>query len=169
MITFSHSLMHILIFCFSGVVEIFHPLHLFPNPSMARTRGGHIFRPWVRSSSPPPAAEQSTPPVVAPTASPSPAPVPTAPAPRRYDTWVRPTPPSPAHPRPSRRARTSDPGESSSSRPQDPHSQPVQGPVDDLPLDLSPASIIRRPFFHRAPIISNFRLQYQGSALRDIL
>ena len=111
----------------------------------------------MRPSSPPPAAGQSTPPAV--TASHTL--VPTAPTPRRYDTRVGPTPPSPAHPRPSQRApppiraRTSDPGKSSSSRPQEPHSPPVQGPADDLPPDLSPASIICHPFFHYGPITGN--------------
>ena len=111
----------------------------------------------MRPSSPPLAVGQSTPPVAAA----SHAPVPTALTPRRYDTLVGPTPPSPAHPRPPRRApppiraRTSDPGESSSSRPHEPHSPPVQGPVDDLPPDLSPASIIHRPFFHCGPITGN--------------
>ena len=51
--------------------------------------------------------------------------------------------------------RTSDLGESSSSRPQKPHSPPVQGPIDDLPPDLSLASIIRGPFFHCDPITDN--------------
>ena len=32
---------------------------------------------------------------------------------------------------------------------------PVQGPADDLPSDLSPASIIQRPLFHCCPIIGN--------------
>ena len=107
------------------------------------------------SFSPPPAVEQRSPSDAAAAASPAPTSIHTALAPRGYDTRVGPTPPSSAHPRPSRRARTSDPGESSSSRPQEPHSPPVQGPVDDLPLDLSPASIIRRPFFHCGPIIGN--------------
>ena len=136
-----------------------HPLRLFPNPSMARTHGGHSFRPRVHRSSPPPVAGQSTP--LTATAAASHAPGPTAQAPRTYDTRVRPTPPSLTHPRPSRRAppptraRTSNPDESSNSRPQEPHSPLVQGPADDLPLDLSPTSIIRCPFFHRDPIISN--------------
>ena len=53
----------------------------------------------------------------------SPSSAPAVPTPRRYDTRVGPTPPSPYHPRLSRRApppkkaRTSGPGESSSSRP----------------------------------------------------
>ena len=128
---------------------------------MARTHGGHSFRPRVRPSFPPPAVGQSTPPAAVPAASPSSTPVPTAPTPRKYDTRVGPTPPSPAHPRPSRRApppkraRTSGPGESSSSRPQESHSPPIQGPFDNLPPDLSPAFIIRRPFFHCGPITGN--------------
>ena len=153
--------MHILIFCFAGVAEILYPLHLFPNPSMARTRGGHSFGPWVHPSSPPPAARQSTPLTAPPAASLSIAPILIALVPRRYDTRVSPTPPSPAHPRPSRtappptRAWTSDPSESSSSRPHEPYSPPVQGPADDLPPNLSPASIIQRPFFYRDPITGN--------------
>ena len=111
----------------------------------------------MRPSSPPPAVGQSTPPA----ATASHTLVPIAPTPHRYDTRVGPTPPSPAHQRPSRRApppiraRTLDPGKSSSSRPQKPHSPPVQGPTDELPPDLSPASIIRHPFFHCGPITCN--------------
>ena len=116
---------------------------------MAKTHGGHSFRPRVRTSSPPPTAEQSSPPAASSTL------VPTVPTPRRYDTRVGPTPPSPAHPRPSWRARTSGPGESSDSKPQEPYSPPNQGPAGDLPLDLSPASIIRRPIFHCSPITEN--------------
>ena len=167
MTEFSHSLMHILTlfffffleFCFTSVAEILHPLHLFPNPSMARTRRAHSFRPRVPPSSPPPTTGQSTPPATA--VATSHAPVPVASAPRRYDTWVGPTLPSLAYLRPSRRslsptkARTSDPGKSSSSRPHEPHSPPVQGPADDLPPNLSPASIIQRPFFHRGPTTGN--------------
>ena len=110
---------------------------------MARTCGGHSFRPRVHPSSQPFAAGQSTPPAATPAASPSNTLVPTTLATRRYDTRVGPTLPSPTHPRLFRRARTIDLGESSSSRPQEPHSPPVQGPTDDLPPDLSPTSIIR--------------------------
>ena len=85
-----------------------------------------------------------------------------APAPRRYHTRVGPTPPSPPHPRPTRRAPPSKrawtsagQGESSSSRPQEPQSPPHQGPTEVHPLDLSPASIIRRPLFHCNPIPGN--------------
>ena len=83
------------------------------------------------------------------------------PAPRRYHTRVGPTPPSLPHPRPSRtapsskRAQTSCPGESSSSRPQEPQSPPHQGPAGAPSLNLSPASIIRRPLFHYNPILGN--------------
>ena len=85
----------------------------------------------------------------------------TAPPPRRYHTRVGPVPPSSPHPRPSRRAlpskraRTSGPGESYNSRPPEPQSPPTQGPAEDLPPDLSPASIIRRPYFHCSPIPRN--------------
>ena len=89
------------------------------------------------------------------------APVPTAPTLCRYDTRVGPTPPSPPHPRPSRRAsppkraQTSGPGESSSSRAQEPQSPPVQGPVVDFPLEFSLTSLIKRPIFHFGPITGN--------------
>ena len=126
-----------------------HSLYLLPfsSPGMAKTRGGHSHRPRVRNSSPPPADDSNPGPhltaaattplaTAAPTASQgtlsvvtavaataSHAPVPTAPTPRRYDTRVGPIPPSPPHPRPTRRdppskrVRTSGPWESSSSRP----------------------------------------------------
>ena len=82
-----------------------------------------------------------------------------APAQRRYHTRVGPTPPSPLHPRlaqraPSpKRARTSGPGKSSTSRPRAPPSTPYQGIAGAL--DLSAASIIRRPYFHCSPISGN--------------
>ena len=56
---------------------------------------------------------------------------------------------------PSKRAWTSGPGKSSSSRPPDPQSPFTQGPVGDFPPDLSPASIIKRPYFHCSPIPGN--------------
>ena len=82
-----------------------------------------------------------------------------APARRRYHTQVSPTPPSPPHLRPAwrapspKRARTSGPGESSTSRPRAPPSPPYQG-IAGAP-DLSPASIIRQPYFHCSPILGN--------------
>ena len=94
-----------------------------------------------------------------------------APPSRRYHTRVGPVPPSPPHPRPSRRAppskraRTSGPGESSNSRPPEPQSPPTQGPAGDLPPDLSPASIIRRPYFHCNPIPGN--AYYSGRDVHD--
>ena len=82
-----------------------------------------------------------------------------APAYRRYHTRVGPTPPAPSHPRPAqrapsaKRARTSVSGESSTSRPRAPPSSPYQG-IAGAP-DLSPASIIRRPYFPCDPIPGN--------------
>ena len=79
-----------------------------------------------------------------------------APAQRRYHTRVGPTPPAPSHPKPAwrappaKRARTSSPGESSTSRSRAPPSPPYQG-ISGAP-DLSPASIIRRPYFPYDPI-----------------
>ena len=70
-----------------------------------------------------------------------------APTQRRYHTRAGPTPPSPSHPRPARRApstkraRTSGLGESSTSRFRAPPSPPYQG-ISRAP-DLSPRSIIR--------------------------
>ena len=82
-----------------------------------------------------------------------------APAQRRYHTWVGPTPPTPSHPRPARRAplakrpQTSGPGESSTSKSRAPPSPPYQG-IFGAP-DLSPGSIIRRPYFPCDPIPGN--------------
>ena len=87
-----------------------------------------------------------------------------APAQRRYHTRVGPTPPTPSHPRPARRAlppkraRTLGSGESSTSRSRGPPSPPYQG-IDGAP-DLSPASIIRRPYFPCDPIPGN--VNYRG-------
>ena len=70
---------------------------------------------------------------------------------RRYHTRVGPTTPAPSHPRPARRAPpakrawTSGPGESSTSRSKAPPSPPYQG-IAGAP-DLSLTSIIRRPYF----------------------
>ena len=76
---------------------------------------------------------------------------------RRYQTRMGPRAPSPVprrrarRARPSKRARTSGPGESSSSRPP---SSPVASPTEMTSSpQLSPASRIRRPMFvgHRIP------------------
>ena len=82
-------------------------------------------------------------------------------APRRYHTRGCPIPSSSPHPRPSwrappsKRAQTSGPGVSSSSRPPEPQSPPTQGSVGDLPSNFSPASIIRWPYFYYSPIPGN--------------
>ena len=102
---------------------------------MAKTRGGHNYRPRVRPSFTPPTG--ALPPTTGPsaanptavhavglsipttaTSNEAPAPVPATPASRRYDTQVEPASPSLPYPGPSRRAlppkraRTFDPGES---------------------------------------------------------
>ena len=118
---------------------------------MAKTRGGNHFKPRVCPSSLSPAIGQSSTPTSANAA--SPAPVPTASVPRRYSMRVGPTLPSPAHPPSSERDQASDLGKSSSSRSQEPHSPHVQGPVDDLPPDLSPVSMTPRRFFYPRVVI----------------
>ena len=78
-----------------------------------------------------------------------------APTQRRYHTRVGLTPPAPSHPRSTRRAPqpkralTSSPEESSTLRPRAPPSPPYQG-IAGAP-DLSPASIIRQPYFPCSP------------------
>ena len=155
---------------------------------------GHTFWPKVRHSSPPSASSSNPHSVVATAADPvsttaaavdpistaataMPAPASSHPpgsaasVPMRYNTRVSLAPPSLPHPRPSwrappsKRARTSGPGESSSSRPPKPQSLPTQGPAGDLPLDLSPASIIRKPYFHYGPIPGN--VDYNGRDLHN--
>ena len=107
-------------------------------------------RPSTAAASPAPAAVQS--PVSADVEGSSSV----APVLRRYHTRVGPTPLTPSHPRPARRApptkraRTSSPWESSTSRPRAPPSPPYQG-IAGAP-DLSPASIIRWPYFPYDPI-----------------
>ena len=133
---------------------------------MVRTRGGSRLRPRVRFSTP----ERE-----APTPTPVPAPVP-VPVPeavleepqgfRRYQTRMGPRAPSPMpqrramRARPSKRARTSGPGESSSSRPQSSPATSV-GETTSSP-QLSPASRIRRPLFVGNPIPGNVQLHRRG-------
>ena len=82
-----------------------------------------------------------------------------APTQRSYLTQVGPTLSDPSHRRPARRApppkraQTSSLRESSTSRPRAPPSPPYLG-ITGAP-DLSPASIIRRPYFHCSPIPGN--------------
>ena len=131
---------------------------------MVRTRGGSCLRPRVRFSNPE-REEQAPVPALVP--DPVPAPVPEA-FPeepqgfRRYQTRMGPRAPSPIPQRRSRRARpskracTSGPGESSSSRPQ-PSPATSAAEVTSLP-QLSPASRIRRSLFIGNPIPGNVRL-----------
>ena len=140
---------------------------------MVRTRGGSRVRPRVRFSTPEreaaapapvPAPEPVPAPVPAPEPVPEPSPVPEA-VPdeplgfRRYQTRMGPRAPSPVpqrrarKARPSKRARTSGPGESSSSRPP---SSPVAAAAEETPSpQLSPASRIRRPMYVGHPIPGN--------------
>ena len=129
---------------------------------MVRTWGGSRLRPRVRFST----AEREAPapaPVPAPVPSPIPEAVPEEPQGfRRYQTRMGPRAPSPVpqrrvrRARPSKRARTSGPGESSSSR-QQPSPVTSAAEVTSSP-QLSPASRIRRPLFVGNPIPGNVRL-----------
>ena len=132
--------------------------------AMVRTRGGSRLRPRVRFSTPE-REEQAPVPAQVPDPAPSPVPeaVPEEPQGfRRYQTRMGPRAPSPVperrsrRARPSKRARTSGPGESSSSRPQ---SSPVSSTAEATSSpQLSPASRIRRSLFVRNPIPGNVRL-----------
>ena len=130
---------------------------------MVRTRGGSRLRPRVRFSTP----EREAP---APVPAPVPSPVPEAVSEdpqgfRRYQTRMGPRAPSLVPRRrvrrawPSKRARTSGPGESSSSRPQP---SPVTSAAEATSSpQLSPASRIRRPLFVGNPIPGNARLHHR--------
>ena len=128
--------------------------------SLVRTRGGSRHRPRVRFST----LEREAPAQVpAPVPSPVPEAVPEEPQGfRRYQTRMGPRAPSPLpqrrvrKARPSKRARTSGPGESSSSRPRP---SPVTSAAEATSSpQLSPASRIRRPLFVGNPIPGNARL-----------
>ena len=131
---------------------------------MVRTRGGSRLRPRDRFSTPEREAPAPAPASVpAPVPSPIPEAVPEEPQGfRRYQTRMGPRAPSPVpqrgvrRARPSKRARTSGPGESSSSRPQP---SPVTSAAEATSSpQLSPASRIRRPLFVGNPIPGNVRL-----------
>ena len=130
---------------------------------MVRTRGGSRLRPRVRFSTP--EREEQTP-VPAPVPASVPASVPEEPQGfRRYQTRMGPRAPSPVPQRrsrrawPSKRARTSGLGESSSSRPQP---SPVTSAAEAASSpQLSPASRIRRPLFVGNPIPGNVRLHHR--------
>ena len=127
---------------------------------MVRTRGGSRLRLRVRFNTP----EREA---LAPVPAPVPSPVPEAVFEKpqgfqRYQTRMGPRAPSPVprrrvrRARPSKRARTSGPGESSSSRPQP---SPVTSAAEATSSpQLSPASRIRRPIFVGNPIPGNARL-----------
>ena len=144
---------------------------------MVRTRGGSRVRPRVRFSTP---ESEAAAPAPAPVPAPVPSPVPEAVLDeplgfRRYQTRMGPRAPSPVprrrvrRARPSKRARTSDLGESSSSRPP---SSPVASPTEATSSpQLSPASRIRRPMFVGNPILGNTRLHsrsFQQESYYDV-
>ena len=127
---------------------------------MVRTRGGSRIRPRVRFITP----EREAPAPI-PAHVPSPVPEAVSEEPlgfRRYQTRMGPRAPSPVprrrvrRARPSKRARTSGPGESSSSRP--PPSPVASATEATSSPQLSPASRIRRPRFIGNPIPGNARL-----------
>ena len=129
-------------------------------PVMVRTRGGSRLRPRVRFSTP----EREVPaPVPVPVPVPFPEAVPEEPQGfRRYQTRMGPRAPSPVprrrarRARPCKRARTSFPGESSSSRPPP---SPVTSAVETTSSpQLSRASRIRRPMYVGHPIPRNTAL-----------
>ena len=134
---------------------------------MVRTRGGSCrLRPRVRFSTPE-REEQASDPALVPASLPAPVPDPVPEAVpeepqgfRRYQTRMGPRAPSlvpqrrSRRARPSKRARTSEPGESSSSRPEP---SPSAAEATSSP-QLSPASRIRRPLFVEHPISGNVRL-----------
>ena len=136
------------------------PQCLFQTTIMVRTRGGSRLRPRVRFSTP---EREEQAPVPAPVPAPIPEAVPEEPQGfRRYQTRMGPWAPSSVpqrrskRARPSKRASTSGPGESSSSRPQ-PSPATSAAEATSSP-QLSPASRIRRPLFVGNPIPGNVRL-----------
>ena len=141
---------------------------------MVRTRGGSRVRPRVRFSTP---EREAAAPVPAPVPSPVLEAVPDEPLGfRRYQTRMGPRAPSPVprrrvrRARPSKQARTSGPGESSSSRPPP---SPVASPTEATSSpQLSPASRIRRPMFEGNPIPGNAQLHsrpFQQKSFYDVL
>ena len=140
---------------------------------MVRTRGGSRVRPRVRFSTPEREAAALVP---APVPSPVPEAVPDEPLGfRRYQTRMGPWAPSPVprrrvrRARPSKRARTSGPGESSSARP--PPSPVASATEATSSPQLSSASRIRRPMFIGRPIPGNARLHrrpFQQESYYDV-
>ena len=142
---------------------------------MVRTRGGSRVRPRVRFSTP---EREAAAPAPVPALVPSPVPeaVPDEPLGfRRYQTRMGPRAPSPVprrrarRARHSKRARTSGPGESSSTRP--PPSPVASATEATSSPQLSPASRIRRPMFVGNPIPGNVRLHrrpFQQESYYDV-
>ena len=139
---------------------------------MVRTRGGsRRIRPRVRFSTPEREEQASVP---APVPAPVPEAVPEEPQGfRRYQTRMGPRAPSlvpqrrSRRARPSKRARTSGPEESSSTRPE--HS-PSAAETTSSP-QLSPASRIQRPLFVGHPIPGNVGIHardFQGESYYDV-
>ena len=148
-----------------------------PITAMVRNRGGSRLRPRVRFSTP----EREAPaPAPAPVPAPVPSPVPEAVSEkpqgfRRYQTRMGPQAPSPVpqrrvrRARPSKRARTSGPGESFSSRP--PPSPVTSTAETTSSQQLSPASRIRRPMYVGHPIPGNTALHsrdFQQESFYDV-
>ena len=155
------------------------PQCLFHTTVMVRTRGGSCLRPRVRFSTP--EREKQAPvsapvPALVPASVPAPVPPPVPEAVpkavpdepqgfRRYQTRMGPRASSlvsqrrSRRARPSKRARTSGLGESSSSRPQ-PSPATSAAEATSSP-QLSPASRIRRPLFVGNPIPANVRLHHR--------
>ena len=144
---------------------------------MVHTRGGSRVRPRMRFSTPEREAAAPAPaPVSAPVPSPVPEAVPDEPLGfRRYQTRMGPRAPSSVprmrarRARPSKRAGTSGPGESSSSRP--PPSQVASAIEATSSPQRSPRSLIRRPMFVGNPIQGNARLHrrpFQQESYYDV-
>ena len=129
-------------------------------------------RPRVRFSTP---EQEEQAPVPAPVPAPIPEAVPEEPQGfRRYQTQMGPRAPSPVpqrrsrRARPSKRARTSEPGESYSSRPEPSLSVALE---ESSSPRLSPASRIRRPLFVGHPIPGNVGLHsrdFHGESYYDV-
>ena len=144
-------------------------LYRLVTTDMVRTRGGSLLRPRVRFST----LEQAE---QAPASAAIPDPVPEkAQRFRRYQTRMGPRAPSPVprrrsmRARPSKRAPTSGPGESSSSTP-----EPSQSPAaveESSSPHLSPASRMRLPLFVGTPIPRNVGLHsrdFHGESYYDV-
>ena len=147
--------------CISYIFSESSPLpEYYLDYSMVRTQGGSRLRPQVTFSTP---KREAPAPVQVPVPSPVPEAVPEEPQRfRRYQTRMGPRAPSLVpqrrvrRARPSKRAHTSGPGESYSSRPQlSPATSTAEATSSP---QLSPASRIRRPLFVGNPIPGNARL-----------